>query len=367
MKILHTADLHIGKRLEGKTRLDEQTAVLGEICDIARREKVDAVVVAGDIFDVSTPHADAKRAFYRFALACAESAPFIAIAGNHDSPEDFTAPRELAEAADIKLIGAGEFVSYDISGERLNIAAVPYPDDSRIKSAAGGEETFAERIEKHIKGFTGNFVRGENNVLLSHLYMTGAAEAGDENALGPARMLPKSLLPDGCYIALGHIHKPMTVSKTKNAYYSGSPLNYHFDSAADNDKSVIVADMTAGVVKDVKRIPLTSGIPLVTVSVTDFDGAMRALDENPDALVKIKYESALPLAAGEAKKLRAKPNFVKIEVTITRQGSAAKHSMKAKTDAELFDLYYKQMTGEEAGDDIKDMFAEIIGQAGGRR
>lgn len=365
MKILHTADLHIGKRLEGKSRLPEQIKVLGEIADIARREKVDAVVVAGDIFDVSAPHADAKRAFYRFALACSVSAPFIAIAGNHDSPEDLTAPRELAEAADIKLIGTAEALSLDINGERLNIAAVPYPDDARMKSTREG--SFAERVGAHIESVTKHFASGENNLLLAHLYMTGAAEAGDENALGPARMLPKSLLPDDCYIALGHIHKPMTVSKTKNAYYSGSPLNYHFDSVIDNDKSVIICEMTGGKVIGVKREPLSCGTPLVTANAHDFDSAMQALDDNPDALVKIKYESAMPLAAGETKKLRARPNFIKLEVTINRSGEKREHSMKTKTDSELFELYYKQTTGEDATDEVRDMFAEIMQQTRGAK
>ena len=367
MKILHTADLHIGKRLEGRTRLDEQRAVLGEISDIARREKADAVLVAGDIFDVQSPSPEAKRAFYRFALSCAEHAHFIAIAGNHDSPDDFSAPKDIAEAADIKLFGEGDFVSYEINGEMLNIAAVPYPDDARIKSEIKEGEGFSARIENYLKNYTKHFRSGENNVLLSHLYVTGASEVGDENALGPARMLPKAILPDGCYVALGHIHKPMAVSKAKNAYYAGSPLNYHFDSAADNEKSVIVCEMSGGGVLSVKRVPLTGGKPLVCVSASDFDGALKALDDNADALVKIRYESPMPLAAGETKKLRARPNFVKLEVTINRTASGEKHSLKAKSDDRLFRLYYEQMTGEKPAPEVMDMFAEIMSHAGGRK
>lgn len=361
VKFLHTADLHIGKRTEGRLRLEEQKTVLSEIVAVARAEKVGLALVAGDVFDVSSPSAEAKRLFYRFALDLAAVCPVLAVAGNHDGAAELSAPAELAEAADIRLLGAPARLSYRVGGENVNIAAVPYPDE---RSLAPYEGEYADRVGALLQATGGHFVPGENNILLSHLFMTGANEEADENTLGPARMLPKTVLPTACYAALGHIHKPSTVSRRLNAYYAGSPLSYHFDS--DNDKSVIVCEMTEGEVKEVRRVELKTGRTLVTETVTDFEGACAALERHEGDLVKLRYVSNVPLTLSETKKLRAYECFVKLEPIVGgSKETVGAASVKTKSDEELFRAYYATRYGEKLSDSLITLFADVMSRAKG--
>src|SRR6478752_3524865 len=135
MKFLHTSDWHVGKTLKGRDRLDEQRAVLGEIVDVARREQVDAVLIAGDLYDVAVPSADAQRLVVRTLLDLrATGAEVIAIAGNHDHPRTFDAYRPLMAEAGITTLGS--FLSVDkggvftftarSTGEQVNVALLPF-------------------------------------------------------------------------------------------------------------------------------------------------------------------------------------------------------------------------------------------------
>ncbi len=362
MKFLHTADLHIGKRTEGRSRLSEQQSALSRIAEIAREEKIDLALIAGDVFDVPSPSAEAKRTFYRFALELSSVCSVVAISGNHDSAADLSAPNDLAEAADIRLIGAPERLTYIAHGEKINVGALPYPDEAVLR---GYDGEFSDRVKAYISEYTSHFEQGENNILLSHLFMTGSSEEADENTLGPARMLPKTVLPEDCYSALGHIHKPSAVSKSRNAYYSGSPLNYHFDG--DNDKSVIVAEMSGGKVIDVRRIPIGCGRKLVTEEATDFAGAVEALGRNEGNLVKLRYVSRLPLGMTEIKELRSYECFVKLEPIIKQEIGERTESLKTKSDDELFAMYYENYYHEKPTDGIMSLFAEILAAAKGEQ
>ncbi|MBQ7226877.1 MAG: exonuclease subunit SbcD [Clostridia bacterium] len=363
MKFLHLADLHIGKRLEGRLRLDEQRAVLEEIVEIARAEKVDLALIAGDVFDVASPSAEAKRVFYRFALDLASLCPVIAISGNHDSSADLSAPSEIAEVADIRLIGQCTALSLVIAGEKLNLSAVPYPDDAVLRSFEG---EYTDKVRALIAQYTSHFVSGENNILLSHLFMTGGAEGSDENTLGPARMLPKTVLPENCYSALGHVHKPMTVSASRKAYYSGSPLAYHFDD--EGEKSVIICEMTSGQIANFRRIPLRAGKKLVVEEVTDVPSAITALERNAGNLVKLRLYSDEPLSVSETKTLRAHESFIKLEpITSVKTISSEGVSVKTRTDAELFEAYYESYYKEKPPKEIATLFADILAEAKGEK
>ncbi|MBR6788405.1 MAG: exonuclease subunit SbcD [Clostridia bacterium] len=358
MKFLHLADLHIGKRLEGRYRLDEQREVLKEITDIAKRENVDLTLIAGDVFDVTSPTAEAKRIFYRFALDLASVCPVIAISGNHDGPAELSSPKDLAEIADIRLIGKSERITLDL-GEKVNISALPYPDDASLREYEG---EYVDKVKSYISDSVTNFVDGETNILLAHLFMTGGSEGSDENTLGPARMLPKTVLPEATYVALGHVHKPMTASKSKRAYYAGSPMAYHFDD--EGEKSVIIGNAQKGKLLDLHRVPLTVGRRLVTVSVTTFDECVKALSENEGNLVKIKYHSREPLSMSEIKTLKAHECFVKLEVITAEKESDEKiESVKPRTDTELFEAYYEKTYAEKPTDEIVSLFADILSEA----
>lgn len=365
MKFLHTADLHIGKRTEGRLRLDEQRAVLDEIAAIAKTENVDLALIAGDVFDVVSPSAEAKRLFYRFALDLADVCPVLAIAGNHDGAAELSAPSELADAAEIKLIGRAMAYDSVAGGEPVHVAALPYPDEGALRPFEG---SYTERMQALIAETCGNFRAGENNIFLSHLFMSGSNEEAEENTLGPARMLPKTVLPAGCYTALGHIHKPSVVSRSGNAYYAGSPLPYHFDGDRNGEKSVIVAEMRGGDIVDVRRVPLSSGRKLVVEEVDDFAAAAEALERNEGNLVKLRYVSSVPLTMSETKTLKSFECFVKLEAVARPEKEAGERAtVKTKSDEELFSMYYEKKNGAKPSDGLRTLFADILAEAKGAK
>lgn len=361
MKILHLADLHIGKKLEGKDRLADQERVLDEICSIAHDEKVDLVLIAGDVFDTPSPSSQAKKLFYKFAISCGGDVPVVAIAGNHDNPDDLTAPHDFAELADVKLVGKAEMLTYDIAGEKVDIFALPYISDARIRSVITDGENFEERMSSYINSNM-HFTAGRNNIFLAHLFISGQEEPLDEVSLGPARMLSKSVLPEGCYVALGHIHKHIKVSTAKNAYYAGSPLNYHFGSEKDNEKSVIITTMSKGEINEVRRVPLTSSSKLIVARVNTFSEGIEALETNSDALVKIVYSSANILTSSEVKQFKQYANFVKLELNITATSNANTQRLRELRPHELFGAFYKNKTGDELPKDLCECFLEVMEQ-----
>jgi len=260
MKLLHTSDWHLGKKIERKQQNDDQALVLSELYDVAVRESVDVVVVAGDVFDTAVPPADAEELFYDTAVKFAEKFIFIVIAGNHDDAVRLCAARALAKKHGMVLCGDRDnsaftfgnitggdgFVTVEKNGEKLNLALLPYPYEGSLPS---GEAPYAEKVEGAIKECCKCFKAGEYNAFVSHLFMTGSEN--EESTLGGAKLIPVSALPDCDYVALGHIHKCMKVKD--NAWYSGSLLPYHFDDKGEKGVNVV----EFGEKTTVSTVPLT--------------------------------------------------------------------------------------------------------------
>lgn len=368
MKILHTADWHLGKRLEGKSRFPEQAEVLEEIFEIAEREKADLVIVSGDVFDAFVPPAEAERLFYESALRLSRLCPVVIISGNHDDPARLAAPGGLAGAMNIYLVGqdadmsgvsderftGGDgILSFTKDGERVNIALLPYPDTRTMEiSLSDGDlsEVVKKRLDKCAEGFLDGF-----NITAAHLFITGGAVAGDERTLGPALLLPVSVLPAADCTLLGHIHKPMTVSKSKKIYYSGSILSYHFDDAGE--KSVGVVDTKTG---GYTRVPLTRGKRLFRVEADNIEEALAKLDELGDsAFAEVLYSGA-PLTPGDMTRLREREAFCRIHILRSDVGSDKLITRREeRSPGELFKAFYLSKTGSEPSGELVELFEEI--------
>ena len=194
MKLLHTSDWHLGKRLYGKSRLDEQREVLKEIADVCAGENIDVLLLAGDVFDTFVPVAEAEELFYETITALAKICVPIVIAGNHDDAERLNAPRDLARISGIILAGDDEpvrkfsgvyggkrteietgkgFVRVIRGGETLNLAFVPYPTTAKLLDVAG-EEDYKDKVGGEIAEAQACFTDGDINVTMSHLFVTGS-------------------------------------------------------------------------------------------------------------------------------------------------------------------------------------------------
>lgn len=375
MKILHTADWHLGKKLMGKNRLNEQRALLSEIISIAKSEDVSVVIVAGDVFDSFVPPAEAEELFYETLTELAKYALPVVIAGNHDDALRLSAPRSLARATGIVLCGDEDLSGYNFTGgelsvtggngyitlkkggETLNVGVLSFPTQGKLLSEAG-ETEFSEYVAQKLTGSAACFKKDELNVFVSHLFITGA-QVTDERELGGTKLLPKSITEiEGCnYFALGHIHKPMTVSNENNAVYSGSIMQTSFDDTAK--KRVVIVELD-GKSTSIKSVPLTSGKVLKKITVTSEEEALCALSENEEAYVLIEYRSRIPLPPSAVAELRKHECYCGIEIVTPDDECEERVSRKNKSDRELFEMFYESKTGSEPTDELVELFLRAV-------
>lgn len=366
MKIAHTADWHLGKRLENKTRLNEQFDAVCELAELCDRERVDIVIIAGDVFDTAVPSAEAEELFYRGALMLAKNRPVVVIAGNHDDADRLAAPFAVAKSSGIFLIGGldntrisgngvkGGFgwLKFDIGGERLNLAALPFPSRSRMERFMPGQYEDYAKFAAALVGKCTECFDGNINVFASHLFMDGCLTS--DEIQGGAVLLTKEILPFAHYNALGHIHKPQCVSKSKNAFYSGSLLKYHFDE--EDGKEFVIYDSRSNAVE---HYPIKSGKKLVRLHAEDFPSAKSALESAIDCYAELTYESSVPLKPSEAEELRANKSLVKLNI-INKSIRREVMRRREQTDAEIFDAYYKAMRGKSPDEETMKAFLEVL-------
>ncbi|MBQ7770819.1 MAG: exonuclease subunit SbcD [Clostridia bacterium] len=380
MKILHTSDWHIGKRLINRERLDEQTEVLDEIVEICDREGVELVIIAGDVFDTYTPSAEAERLFYsKIKLVAGENRAVVIVSGNHDDGVRLSAAAPLSQEQGIYIIGnerrmfafgdtvrpvrpiasgKGYATFVNEKGEKVFLSFLPYPNEARFKEEKS-ELPYVEQMQKWIEeGESGN-VDKLPSVFVGHLFVAGGAVSDSEREidLGGARAIPVESLPKSDYIALGHLHKKQHMGKG-HCYYSGSPLQYAFDERAD--KGVKVFDLTADGVQDLHDVPLTKGKKLVRLQADDVESALTLLQAYPDELVEMKLILTAPLVASDAQALSANKNLVSLIAEVRTEENLAFESRKGLSSESLFDLFYKTNYGAEPKEELKTLFLQTL-------
>ena len=380
MKILHTSDWHIGKRLINRERLDEQSEVLDEITEICENEGVELVVIAGDIFDTYTPSAEAERLFYgKVKKIAGENRAVVIISGNHDDGVRLAAAAPLSEEQGIYIVGnerrllahgdtvrpvrpiesgKGYATFASERGERVFLSFLPYPSEARFKEEKS-ELPYVEQMQKWIEeGERGN-TENLPSVFVAHLFVAGGAvsESEREIDLGGARAVPLETLPKSDYIALGHLHKKQHMGKG-HCYYSGSPLQYAFDERAD--KSVKVFDLTAAGVENLHDVPLTKGKRLVRLEADGVERALALLREYPDDLVEMKLLLTAPLVSSDSQALAANKNLVSLIAEVRTEERLAFESRKGLSGESLFDLFYKTNYGTEPKEELKTLFLQTL-------
>jgi DNA repair protein SbcD/Mre11 len=404
MKLLHTSDWHLGKRLEDFSRIEEQQAVLQEICEIAEREQVDAILVAGDLFDTFNPPTEAVDLFYKTLKRLSNNGnrPVIAIAGNHDSPDRIEAPDPLARECGIifagypnsvvpefelesglKVLHSEEgFLELQVPGTSipLRLLLTPYANEFRLKTYLGQEsseeelrtvlqEKWQEQAAKYCD------TRGVN-LLVTHLFVTrkGAElpeEPADEKPIlhvGGAQVIYTENIPQQIqYTAIGHLHRMHKVDSVPcPVYYSGSPLSYSF-AEANQRKYVLVLEAEPDKVVNVQEIELTKGRKLLRKRAEGIDEALLWLTENPDCLVELTMVTDTYLTAQERKRLSAAHNGIVMLIPEVRNAaefqSGSKKSIDlTKTMEELFTDYFRHEKGQEPNDEVMKLFTEILAE-----
>ncbi|WP_413533953.1 metallophosphoesterase family protein [Empedobacter brevis] len=399
MKILHTADWHLGKKLDSFSRLEEQILVMNEVVEIADQEQVDLVLIAGDLFDNFNPSIEAVELFYKTLKRLSNNGkrPVVAIAGNHDSPSLIDAPDPLARECGIILIGypnakIQEFelndfkISKSVEGMielKLNafdfpirIIHTPYANEVRLKQYFGEnkEDALNEVLATNWKNIANEYC-DENgvNLLMAHLYMNKkGAELLEEPEgekpikIGNADMIFSEAIPSQIqYTALGHLHGFKNIgTEEKPVVYSSSPLCYSFSEAGQNKYvSIIEAGPNQNI--SYKKIELKNGKPLIRKTFDDINVAVQWLNENQDALVELTLESDSFLKADERKLIyQSHAGIIHLIPKIKNQEIETveyKFADQTKDMKELFADYFKSKNGnQEPNDEIKELFNEIL-------
>ena len=399
MKILHTADWHLGKRLDRFSRLEEQIMVMDEIVQIADEQNVDMVLVAGDLFDNFNPGVEAIELFYKTLkrLSLNGKRPVIAISGNHDSPNLIDAPDPLARECGIILIGHPkakvnpfELENFKISNSvegmfevqlknhhfPVRILHTAFANEIRLKEYFGEnkEDALNQVLAANWKNIADEFC-DENgvNILMTHLYMNkkGAAILEEPDGekpikIGNADLIYSDTIPSQIqYTALGHLHAFQNIgTQEKPVVYSSSPLCYSFSEAGQTKYvSIINAEPNQDVLYE--KIAITNGKALVRKTFDDVEKAIHWLSENPNTLVELTLESETYLKAEERKLLyQSHGGIVHLIPKVKNQNFNENqlHEINLTQDIlPLFKDYFKSKnSGQEPNEELVNLFNEIL-------
>lgn len=405
MRFLHTSDWHLGRTLEGRSRQAEQEEFLAELCRLAGEEKIDAVLVAGDVFDAFNPPAAAEQLFYNALdeLAAGGRRAVLVIAGNHDSPERLVAASSLARRQGIILFGLPRdepsfspapdfsFVRVLAGGPSwLELAVpgcdhtavllvLPYPSEARLKEffqgsiadEAAAQQAYSARIRRLFNEVAENFRPDTVNLALSHIFVHGGRTSDSERPIfsvgGASTVLPEDLPSGAQYVALGHLHRPQAVNGSSvPCRYSGSPLAYSF-SEAGRAKSVAVVDVLPGRPADVREVHLSCGRPLVHWRATEGPAQVyRWLAGARDSRAWINLEVCVegPLSLPEIQELRkACDRFVDIRAVYPEARQENSRESRAGLPVEqLFARFYERKYGTVPDEQMIALFLEILGE-----
>lgn len=373
LRILHTADWHVGRTIRGRSRIDEHRAVLAEIASVAADHDVDVTLVAGDVFDVAAPTPESEQVVYRALLDLAEVAPVVVVAGNHDNPRRLTAVAPLLELGRVRV--AGRIARPDQGGVLgdlgipIRVALMPWQSqrgivgaaDLMLRDAVDQVQDYAGRMRRVIEAMTGGLTTDTVNVIVSHTMVYGAIESGSERHAQifgyavPANAFPGSL----SYVALGHLHRQQQIPAPAPMWYSGSPLQLDFGESGQQ-KGVLVVEAEPGLPATVTPIDLTAGCPLVHLRGTLEQVEAQAADLG-EAYVKVELDE--PGRVGLADRVREiVPSAV--EVVLADRGRPDTGPPKERLGRSATDLFAEYLAERNTDDaDLVRLFGELLEEA----
>lgn len=380
MRFLHTADWHVGKPLRGRSRLDEQGKALDQVLAIALDAKVDAVLVAGDLFDGQAPAPEAERLVYDFLARLArEKVGAVLIAGNHDHPKKLGALAGLLEGlgihvrSEVRPAAQGGVVTLGSRDgrEQAQVAVLPFVAERKIVEASdlfasedAWYEKYADRIERVLETLTGGFGVRTVNVVIAHLLIEGARVGTGERPLhlGEIYGVNAQQLPPGAhYIGLGHLHRPQEIEARSRTFYAGSLIELDFGEK-EQDKRVVVFEARPGKPATVESMPITAGRRLRDVGGTLEELRRLAGTTGGDFLrVRVKVDAPVPGIAEQVKELL--PDALEVQLDYERSTIEVSQARLGLQPKELFTGFYQQKNGAAPGAELLALFDEVYEEA----
>jgi DNA repair protein SbcD/Mre11 len=383
VRILHTGDWHVGRAVRGRSRFDEFDAALSEVVGIARQESVDALLIAGDLYDHRSPTPEADALVFEVLVQLyASGIPVIAIPGNHDSALRLEALAKLLRPIGVTMVprvlppthGSLIEVPSREGTEAALVACVPFVPERRFGDAAAlfratedWYQSYAEGMGRLLSAMTSPFREDRVNVLLAHLFTDGAIPGGGEHqiTIGIEYAISPSRLPStASYIALGHVHRPQAVRGAPSpTRYAGSLLQLDFGET-EQTKSVTIVEASAGKPAKVREVALSSGRRLLDVEGT-LDEVLAKGAKLGQAYLRVLVDTDGPVP-GIAEQIRdALPNAVDVTLRYERQEDLREETpLSSLQPRDQFISYFRREHGvEDPPEELLRAFDEVLEDA----
>jgi DNA repair protein SbcD/Mre11 len=379
MRIIHTSDWHLGRKLKGQDRTPEIEFALNELYSKAIELEVDAVLVAGDIYDAPNPSVEAEQvAFNFFGKLKQANIPAVIIAGNHDSASRLDAIAQVLRYIGVKALGKpqkadkGGVIYVDTKNGKLCVAAMPFASERKLlkyddlwnKDDLEQRQYYKVCVQKFIKNLSDSFRDDSVNILMAHMTLEGTIRAYSEvdyytrdNYVLSGQMLPSVAQ----YIALGHIHKPQQVSNAAPTYYSGSLIQVDFGEAGE-DKGFYLVDVEPG--RPAKpqfiTIPCQKPLKVIRCNEDNIDETLEQNREHPGYLkVIVELNSPKLGLADMVRKVCPQALIVEAKYLRTEQALPELPENYKFDPIEEFQRFYLKRQGAEVPTEVLEVFTQL--------
>ena len=371
MKLIHLSDIHLGKRVNEFSMLEDQAHILKKILAVVDEEKPNGVLIAGDVYDKSVPSTEAVQLFDDFLVRLAErKLPVFIISGNHDSPERLSFANRLIDAVGIHLApvynGVVEPITLSDEYGPVNVYMLPFIKPAHVRGFFPDTEItgYSDAVAAAIGCM--NIDKTQRNVLITHQFVTGAQRSDSEElSVGGTDNIGAEVFCDFDYVALGHIHGPQNMDSGR-IRYCGSPLKYSFSEAAQQ-KSVTVAELKEKGTLEIHTVPLIPRRDMVELKGSYQQLTLREFYENTTyqedyTHITLTDEEDIPDAVA---KLRAVyHNLMKLDYDNTRTRHSAAISgaenVETRSPIDLFAEFYELQNGLPMSAEQTELVASLI-------
>lgn len=371
MKLFHLSDLHIGKRVNEFSMIEDQKYILTQILYAADQEKPDGILISGDVYDRTIPTAEAVQVFDAFLTRLSEQKiPAFIISGNHDSAERLAFGSSLMGKSGIYFSkvydGTVEKIPMQDAYGTVWIYLLPFLRPSTIRHALPerAEEVQSAADAVRIALEQTKIDEKERNVLLAHQFVTGAKRCdAEELQVGDVDQIPAELFASFEYVALGHIHSPQKVGR-ETVRYCGAPLKYSF-SEAGQEKSITVVELKEKGSVDLRTIPLKPLHDLRKIRGTYLEVTAKSFYENRDCedYLQVTLTDEEDVPDGMAKLRTIYPNLMRLEYDNKRTRSntevRAAERVEEKSELELFQEFY-ELQNNQSMTEVQEQFIEEL-------
>lgn len=371
MKLFHLSDLHIGKRVNEFSMIEDQKYILTQILYAADQEKPDGILISGDVYDRTIPTAEAVQVFDAFLTRLSEQKiPAFIISGNHDSAERLAFGSSLMGKSGIYFSrvydGTVEKIPMQDAYGTVWIYLLPFLRPSTIRHALPerAEEVQSAADAVRIALEQTKIDEKERNVLLAHQFVTGAKRCdAEELQVGDVDQIPAELFTSFEYVALGHIHSPQKVGR-ETVRYCGAPLKYSF-SEAGQEKSITVVELKEKGSVDLRTIPLKPLHDLRKIRGTYLEVTAKSFYENRDCedYLQVTLTDEEDVPDGMAKLRTIYPNLMRLEYDNKRTRSNAEvraaERVEEKSELELFQEFY-ELQNNQSMTEVQEQFVEEL-------